>query len=853
MRYPRPARPSELPLEHSLERPAPARAVSARRTGRALAVLILSAFAVALAAGPARAHPRPREPLDGGELAHQLGRLQVLGSALYVAAHPDDENTAMLAWLTHVKGLRTAYLSMTRGDGGQNLIGDELGPALGVIRTHELLAARRMDGAEQRFTRAIDFGFSKNAQETLEFWGHDSVLSDVVWAIRRFRPDVIIVRFPPDSTAGHGHHTASSVLAHEAFAAAADPARFADQLDAVQPWQAKRLLWNAFTSATRPVDSAWMVVDVGDYVPRLGRSMSEMAGVSRSNHKSQGFGAPERRGTLLNYLAVRAGAPAKRNPFEGVDLSWKRIPGGEAVAVPLAQAEREFDARHPEAVLPLLARAHAAMAKLPADPLVARKRVELEWVMASCAGLWLEAVSPRPSVTAGAELAVSTSVLARRPAAVTLESVSVDEVERVGSRALAVNRAAADTLRVQTRPDLAVSQPYWLALPSSRGLVRVAERADLGEAENRPPVMARFRLRISGEPVQFELPVAYRWVDPVRGERWRMLEVAPPATLALDQSFQLFSGSTPRRLAVSVRANRAKFAGTLRLDVPQGWSSVPATIPVAIEREGGEQRVEFTVTPGATGSVARAVIAVDGRDWSLATQRIDHEHIPVQTLFPPAEVKLVRANLALTATRVGFISGSGDQIAEALRQMGATVTALTDEDLANEDLGRFDAIVSGVRAYNTRPRLKAIQPRLLDWVAKGGTLVVQYVTTSDGPVDYLGPLPMRLGRERVTVEEAPVRFLAPKHPLLTKPNALGPADFEGWVQERGLYFASGWDPSYETVLASNDPGEPSRDGGLVYARHGSGSFIYCGYALFRQVPAGVPGAWRLLANLVSAP
>jgi hypothetical protein len=431
--------------------------------------------------------------------------------------------------------------------------------------------------------------------------------------------------------------------------------------------------------------------------------------------------------------------------------------------------------------------------------------------------------------------------------------VSVDEIEHAVSRKLEVNRAAVDTMQLQTRPDLAVTQPYWLALPSSRGLVRVADRADLGEPENRAAVVARFRVRISGEPVQYELPVAYRWVDPVRGERWRMLEIAPPATLTLDQSFQLFNGSSPRQLAVSVRANRAKFEGTLRLDVPAGWSVVPATIPVAIEREGGEQRAEFTLTPGPTGSVARAVITVDGRDWSLSTQRIDHEHIPVQTLFPPAEVKLVRTNLSLTATRVGYITGSGDQIAEALRQMGATVTALSDEDLANGDLGRFDAIVSGVRAYNTRPRLKSLQPRLLDWVAKGGTLVVQYVTTSDGPVDYLGPLPMRLGRERVTVEDAPVSFLAPKHALLTKPNALGPADFEGWVQERGLYFASGWDPSYETLLASHDPGEPSRDGGLMYVRHGSGSFVYCGYALFRLVPAGVPGAWRLLANLVSAP
>ena len=299
----------------------PALALRPRRSALRLA-LALAVPAALLAASPARAaDPRPLEPLDAGGIAHALHRLETAGSALYVAAHPDDENTALLAWLTHVKGVRAGYLSMTRGDGGQNLLGQELGAALGVIRTQELLAARRMDGAEQRFTRALDFGFSKNADETLRFWGHDSVLADVVWAIRSFRPDIIITRFPPDSTAGHGHHTASAILAEEAFAAAADPARFPDQLDAVKPWQAKRLLWNAFFSSRAAVDSSWLVVDVGAYDPLLGRSMSELAGLSRSHHKTQGFGAPERRGSLPQYLAVREGAPARRDPFEGIDLS----------------------------------------------------------------------------------------------------------------------------------------------------------------------------------------------------------------------------------------------------------------------------------------------------------------------------------------------------------------------------------------------------------------------------------------------------------------------------------------------------------------------------------------------------
>src|SRR5262245_60571428 len=841
----RPRRTPAMPRTRPGARPGP---LPLRVLARALGLLL------ALVPALAGASPRPLEPMDGGEIAHALRRLQTVGAALYVAAHPDDENTAMLAWLTHVKGVRAAYLSMTRGDGGQNLIGQELGPALGVLRTQELLAARRMDGAEQFFTRALDFGYSKRADETLAFWGHDSVLADAVWAIRRFRPDIIITRFPPDSTAGHGHHTASSVIAGEAFAAAADPKQYPEQLDAVAPWQAKRLFWNVFVSGNRTVDSSWLQVDVGEYEPRLGRSMSELAGLSRSNHKSQGFGAPERRGTLVNHLALRAGAPAKRDPFEGVDLTWKRFRGGEAVGTLLAQAERAFDVRKPEAILPLLARAHAAMAALPEDPLVARKRWELERVMASCAGLWLEAVALRPSATPGSNVTVATSVLVRRPAAVTLESVSVGPEARRESRALAPNRAAADTLRLTLAAALPVTQPYWLALPTARGLSRVADRADLGNPENRPALAARFRLVLAGRPVDFELPVAYRWTDAVQGERWRQFEVAPPATLAFDQPFQLFNGGgAARQVRVTVRASVEKLSGTLRLELPGGWSVKPASLPVTIERTGAEQSLEFTVTPGAGSGTARAVIEVAGHAWSFREQRIDHEHIPLQTLYAPAELKLVRTELALRATRVGYVAGSGDEMADALRQMGCEVTPLSDDDVANGDLSRYEAIVTGVRAYNTRPRLRGLQPRLLDWVAKGGTLLVQYVTTSDGPVDYLGPRPLRLGRERVAVEEAPVRFLKPEHPLLTAPNKIGPADFTDWVQERGIYFAATWDSAYDAVLGSNDPGESSRDGGLVYARHGQGSFVYCGYALFRQVPAGIPGAWRLLANLVSAP
>jgi hypothetical protein len=340
-------------------------------------------------------------------------------------------------------------------------------------------------------------------------------------------------------------------------------------------------------------------------------------------------------------------------------------------------------------------------------------------------------------------------------------------------------------------------------------------------------------------------------VDPVQGERWRQLEVSPPATLAFEQPFQLFADGTPRAVRVTVHAQKNKLAGTLRLELPAGWSARPASVPVTLEVEGSDQVAEFTLTPGREGGTARVVIDVGGKAWSCGSQRIDYPHIPVETLYPPAELKLVRTDVSVVAGRVGYIAGSGDQIADAIRQLGCTVTPLSDDDIASGDLSRYDAIVTGVRAYNTRPRLRAAQKRLLDWAAKGGTLVVQYVTTADGPVDYLGPLPFRVSRDRVTVEDAPVQFLKPTNRLLNAPNKLGPSDFEGWVQERGLYFANPYDPNYDAVLGSHDPGEPSRDGGLLYAKHGSGEFVYCGYALFRQVPAGVPGAWRILANLVS--
>lgn len=824
--------------------------MSRRLRALALALALVVAAPLSGPASPAHSGLRPPDVLDAGATRVALAKLRVTGSALYVAAHPDDENTAMLAWFARGLKVRTAYLSMTRGDGGQNLIGSELGEQLGVIRTHELLAARAVDGAEQLFTRAVDFGYSKNPEETFAFWGRDSILADVVRAVRRFQPDVIVTRFPTDGGGGHGHHTASAILAEEAFAAAADPKRFPHCGPA---WSARRLYWNAFVRPGTRIDSTWVRVDAGGFEPLLGRSWGEIAAVSRSNHKSQGFGVAERHGPLPNWLAPRLGDGAGRAPFEGLDLSWAAFgPAGARVDSLAALAGREFDPERPEALLPRLFEIRRALeAAPPARPaLLAAKKREVDDLIRSCSGLWAEAIALQPAVVPGETVKVVVTVENRRPLALSLRGVAVGTV-RGGTGAIAPTRS--ETLAVAIPAAARPSQPYWLRREAARGRFEVADAADIGRPDDAPVLAADFDLATPAGEFRVSVPVAYRWADPVEGERWRSLQVAPPVTLELDQAFYAFPDRTPREIRVRVRAHRAGAKGRVALVLPKGWASAPAAQEFAIGAAGAETHVHFTVTPGE-GPAAAALTAtanVDGRAWSHRLVRLDYPHLPLLTLHPPATARLVRTDIRREGARVGYVAGSGDAIPAALRQLGYEVTPLTDDDLEETDLSRFDAIVTGVRAYNTRDRLAAEQPRLLEWVAAGGTLVVQYNTTGEGGA-VQGPFPFTISRERVADETAPVRVLAPGHPLLTRPNAIGPADFEGWVQERGLYFASPADARYERVLACRDGDEPERDGGLLYARHGKGVFVYCAYAMFRQLPAGVPGAWRLFANLVSA-
>ena len=814
---------------------------------------LLAAAAGLLCATSALAQP-PVE--DAARRRIAMEKLAVVGSALYIGAHPDDENTAMLAWLAQGRKVRTAYLSLTRGDGGQNLIGTEQGDLLGVVRTEELLAARQIDGAEQFFTRAIDFGFSKNPEETLRFWGHDAVLSDVVWVIRSFRPDVIITRFPPNASGGHGHHTASAILAAEAFTAAADPKRFPEQLEYVTPWQAKRLMWNAWR---RPGEAApaggppELTVDLGAYDPVLGESYTEIAAASRSMHKSQGFGSTPRRGPMPNILQFVAGDPPKGDLFDGVDLTWNRIPGGGTVGRILARAIAAYRDNDPAASVPALLDALAAVDRLGPDPWVAVKRRELLDQIAACSGLWLEAMSATSTVSPGGAAEVTAMALDRSCVPITLESVQLSGSAPLGpARSLEPNLPDTRGIAAKVPGDAPYTQPYWLIRPHGIGLFDVRDQTLIGRPKNPPAMTATFVLRIAGRDLSYTVPVQHRWTDPVEGERIRDLAVVPPVTVNFAAPVLVVPDSGPRVVRAVARASEAVKAA-LRFTVPAGWRIEPERVPLDLAARGEEREVRLTLTPplGASTGELTAFLVTDHDEAARSLVEISHPHIPVQTLLPPAQVKLVRVDAAVPMRRVGYVMGPGDEVPEILRQLGVRVSLLSDDDLEDADLGGFDAIVVGVRAYNTRPALALTEDRLLAYLEHGGTLVVQYNNDRGLVTDRIGPYPIKLSRERVTDETAPVTVLAPDSPLLSTPNRITAADFDGWVQERGLYFPTSWDARYQAPLAMADPGEKPLDGALLFARVGKGSYVETGLAFFRQLPAGVPGAVRLFANLLA--
>jgi LmbE family N-acetylglucosaminyl deacetylase len=824
------------------------------RVGITLAIL---ATALPLRAGRSEAAARELD-MDAATLAHALDRIAGTGRVLYVAAHPDDENTRLLAYLANERHVTPAYLSMTRGGGGQNLIGREQDELLDVIRTEELLAARRLDGASQRFTRMRDFGFSKSAEETFSIWGHEDALADVVWVVRSFQPDVIVTRFdekPPN----HGHHTASAILAREAFAAAADPARFPEQLAlGVEPWRAERLLLNVPTWTDKPPPEGALALDVGGYDPRLGLSWGELAARSRSQHKSQGFGVPGERGEILERFVAIEGSRPERDVLEGIDLSWSRFgPKGAALDEALGEAGRTLDRDRPESALPALLRAHDLLKDLPDGPRVRDARIELDRILAGAAGLFIRATASRPAAVPGGEVPVRVEVVLRRPARVHLSSLSFPGLPPVQENVeLPLEKKKEITRDVPIPSDARISSPYWLASSPAKGHQRVADPRLVGEPLGPPPLAVAAKLAIGDREIRVEVPVVISWTDRVHGERIRTFLVVPPATATPARAAVLFPNGERRRVAVRIRAGEDAFRGDAVLRVPDGWKVEPERIPVELAKAGDEVTVGFDVTPqdGAGPALAEPAIESGGRSWSFREDVIDYSHIPLQVVLQPASVRLVPLTVALPEGRIGYVPGSGDTIAEDLAHVGMEVETISDERLRSGDLSRYAAIVVGIRAYNASPVVRTAHARLMDYVAAGGTVVVQYNTTNprEPLTAPIGPFPLTVGRGRITDETAAMEPSKKDHPILKRPNPITAADFESWVQERGLYYAESWDDRYEPILRATDPGEAPLDGGLLVARHGKGRYVYTGLAFFRQLPAGVPGAYRLFLNLLAS-
>ncbi|HEY4151549.1 MAG TPA: PIG-L family deacetylase [Chitinophagaceae bacterium] len=800
------------------------------------------------------------QPLSSSEILLGIKKLDVLGTVLYVGAHPDDENTRLLAYLAKERLYRTGYLSLTRGDGGQNLIGNEQGVELGLIRTQELLAARRIDGAEQFFSRAFDFGYSKSTEEALKIWDKEKILSDVVWVIRRFQPDVIITRFPQDARAGHGHHSASALLAVEAFTAAADPTRFPEQLKYVKVWQAKRALWNTFNfGSVNTTSSDQLSFDVGIFNPVLGKSYGEIAADSRSQHKSQGFGVARQRGVAMEYFLPWKGEPARTDIMDGVNTSWTRVKGGEAVQQKIQEILQSYSLFAPGKSVKGLVELYRLIDALPDGYWKKQKLGEVQTLIEAASALFADATCGEARVAQTDSLKVNFFLNNRNGNTITLNRISVDGFDTVLHASLASNQNYSLNKLVVIPADAPISQPYWLEHEMKEGRFEVNDQQLIGNADNEPALKVKFSLTIEGQDFDFIKPVRQKYTDPVKGEQYQPLAIVPPVVITPNRSLLLSATPDPQTMRLTVRAMKDIPFPQVKLTGSKGWQTdaIHYASP-DILRKGQEMDVDVELKPVLKDrEMGKQLLlaSVDYNKQSYAEQlkTISYDHIPTVNYFRPSAITILTLDLKIAGKKIGYIEGAGDYIPVALQQMGYEVTTLSDNMLANSNLGQYDAIITGVRAYNIKTSLTTYYNKLMKYVENGGNLVVQYNTSSQvGPLRAkIAPYPFDISRTRITDEKAVVKVLKPDHPVMNYPNKITDQDFDGWVQERSIYHAEHWDSHYETIFSMHDPGESDDEGSLIIARYGKGVFVYTGLVFYRELPAGVPGAYRLLANILA--
>ncbi len=805
----------------------------------------------------------PQKP-TASEIYHNLQKLNFVGSALFIAAHPDDENTRLISYLVNDVHAQTAYLSLTRGDGGQNLIGPELRELLGVIRTQELLAARKTDGGQQFFTRANDFGYSKNPDETFSFWTKDDVLSDVVMTIRKFKPDIIVNRFDhrsPGST--HGHHTASAMLSVEAFDMVGDATKFPESAQEYGSWKPQRLFFNTswwFYGSREKFEKAdktnLVSVETGNFFPALGLSNGEIASLSRSMHKSQGFGSTGSRGAETEYLELLKGSkPSDNNLFEGINTNWSRLEGGEEIGAILNPLEDNFNFNTPSKILPELLKAYPLVLNLKDSHWRDRKLAELKQLIIDCGGIFMEAVSEANSVNPNQNFKLTLEAINRGENNVSLKAVKNTEGKTLwdASKELTFNEKQTIELAISAgKNNPAYSTPYWLNDKGSVGMY-AAPKALIGLPETPAMEQLVFELQFGNTTIPFAKNIIYKFNDPVKGEVYRPLEVLPEVTASIPEKVLIFADNAAENVSVIVRAGKDNISGNLSLQHPQGWKIEPEQHSFQLKRNGETQTFSFRVIPPKEQSEGylKTVVTSEGKTFTKELITIDYEHIPYQSVLLPSEAKVAKIEIQKKGQNIGYINGAGDAIPESLKQIGYSVTTIDPASISAENLQDFDAIVVGIRAYNTVAELAFAQPILNTYVENGGTMVVQYNTNRGLVTENLAPYNLKLSRDRVTDEFSDVKILDADNPILNTPNKITQKDFEGWVQERGLYFPDEWAKEFTPILGMRDKGESQTKGSLLVAKYGKGYYIYTGLSFFRELPAGVPGAYRLFANILS--
>ncbi len=834
---------------------------------------------------------------NSADIYMQLKKLNVLGSVLYIAAHPDDENTRLLAYLAKEKQFRTGYLSLTRGDGGQNLIGDEQGIELGLIRTQELLAARRIDGAEQFFSRAYDFGYSKNATEALKIWGHDKILSDVVQIIRKFQPDVIITRFPGDARAGHGHHWASNLLANEAFKVAGDSTwavfthfdstffqKIANGSDAVftdstnetgviagAPWQAKRILWNTFNFGnTNTTSNDQFKMEVGTFNPLIGKGYGEIASESRSQHKSQGFGIPRQRGLATEYFVTTGGEAPATDLMDDINTTWSRIEGGAKVEPLVNDVIAHYNFEHPENSVNDLVKLYKVINGLPGGYWQARKLEEVKNLILACSGFFAEATTSSEYAVTGDSIKVNFLVNNQNGGLVQLNKIVYNGFDSSFNITLTNNTNIGFVKPFLVPQAFEITQPYWLARPMEKGgSFNVKDPLLIGNAQNNPVLSVVYNITVNGLALTVTRPVQAKYSDPVKGELYQPLVVIPPVIVSSSPTVALtnikpgnaFTANPEMDIKYKTNFTASKTAVTVR--VFQDASAVYVK-DTTIDAETGKEfdlkipvKQIFTKDIGSNLLSAELHVQQNGHSYKYThyLRSIQYDHIPHINYFYRDNVKVVDDEIKTVGKKVGYIAGAGDKVPQALVQMGYDVKMLAAADITTDNLKQYDAIVTGVRAYDVNTFLTEKYDVLMQYINNGGNLIVQYNRSNligTGQIK-VGPYPFSVTNSRVTDETADVHVLLPEHPVLNYPNKITPKDFEGWIQERSIYHVGNGDARYEAPIAMHDPNEQESSGSLIIAKYGKGNFVYTGIVFFRELPAGVSGAYRLMANLIALP